>query len=445
MSVWWIFTIGTIVALGLVLSLLGFLLYHQRVKLLLIGRAESRYRNLFDSVSDLIYMHDLNGTILEVNQAAVSYFGVTRDHLIGRNIREFIHPRAMHGWEAYRSCLGGQEGVAVGIVPLVVGHRHLELFEYRSHLAREDRITASTLVHGIARNVTDQIMHERMSRKSTQRLRQLLQSSRRMTERLAQLTQALFGAQEEERRRVALELHDEIGQLVAAVSVATEHARHLAEVQVSDDRKRRLDAKLDDIRSLAETVIARVRMVSKELRPPNFTALGLVASIEALVSEYTDRTGIRVELTSDPESDQLPESTKINLFRIVQEALTNVARHAHGVTSVHIELLRQDHDHSFMLRIQDDGQGFDVARVMAAAAGSTSSEHNSGTNGDRIHLGLVGMQERARLIGGAFSISSAEVRNQAAYGGATVPVTSQVGTTIEVVVPVRDAQQHDGS
>lgn len=212
-----------------------------------------------------------------------------------------------------------------------------------------------------------------------------LTESRRTEELLRALTHRVIQVQEAERGRVALELHDHITQpLVAALF----HSEALAAQLATHQGPARREALR--LRRLLGATAREVERISRDLRPGVLEQLGLVAVLRTTSREFTERTGVPVQLTGDPLASRLPDDWELALFRILQEALKNVERHAraHHVSvaltrsDVHVELL-----------IKDDGKGF------------AAKQHAVRRKGKRV-LGLLGMRERAAFVGGTFSVES---------------------------------------
>jgi signal transduction histidine kinase len=182
--------------------------------------------------------------------------------------------------------------------------------------------------------------------------------------------------QEEVARRFSHELHDELGQALTGVKA------NVSALQRSPDK-----ARIEDCLRLIDQAIQNVRDMSQLLRPTILDDFGLDAALRSLTESFAQRTGIRVEYKSDLDGRRLPEQAETNLFRIAQEALTNVARHA-GATAVSVELLARGGE--ARLTIRDNGRGFDFAGQRRAPG-----------------LGLAGMKTRARGCGGTLNLESA--------------------------------------
>jgi signal transduction histidine kinase len=213
-----------------------------------------------------------------------------------------------------------------------------------------------------------------------------------------QLLRKLISAQEEERQRIALELHDEAGQALTSLLVglkAVERADSLARVHtLTSDLREVVGRTLDEIRDLA-----------LELRPRVLDDLGLIPALAHYVSSCRARFGLQAEfVTTGTDNQRLPPEVETTLYRIAQEALTNVARHADASQA---SVVLQRRDGAVVLVIDDDGVGFDVAQVMASRQ-------------EMERLGLYGIEERASLVGGRLTVES----------------SPGAGTTVSVEIPL---------
>ena len=206
------------------------------------------------------------------------------------------------------------------------------------------------------------------------------QQNRRDLERLSA---RLVSAQEEERRSLARELHDAVGQALTAIKMEMGVALRGVD---ADSRAR---ASLEEARALAESTLQNVRDLSQLLHPSMLDDFGLPEALRAHLRSFSSRTGIRAQLTHERMDDRLPPELEVCVYRIVQEALTNVARHS-GASSCTVSLVRRD---GFLhLAVEDDGKGIagNVPRAVDARRG----------------LGLIGMRERAQALSGTFHIEN---------------------------------------
>ena len=198
--------------------------------------------------------------------------------------------------------------------------------------------------------------------------------------RLQHLSRRLLAVQEEERRHLARELHDEFGQLLATITVQLHAARDVAGTSARP--------RLDECLTLLDQAGAHVRSMALELRPTMLDTAGLDATVRWLAAQHQQQTGIATQVVG--HLHDVPPDLAIACFRVVQEALTNVVRHARA-RHVWIELSQRES--ALALVVRDDGVGFDVSSTLAQAAALG-------------HLGLLGMRERVQILGGSLVVES---------------------------------------
>lgn len=233
----------------------------------------------------------------------------------------------------------------------------------------------------------------------------LLAEAQIMQEQLSSLSQQILTAQEEDRVRVSRELHDEIGQLMAAIDINLTVLKREFQGIPSN-----LDRRIDVIRGLTQDVLTRIRKVLKDLRPVVLEGVGgtgsggkagILEPLRRLCDEHTNLTGIPVSFLEDEAVEQLSEQHKIALYRIVQESLTNITKHAHAQHAV-IEMTEDRDDGTgetyLDLAIQDDGVGFDPDSERLGP-------HNKLKAAER-RFGLLGIRERVKSFGGTCTIAS---------------------------------------
>jgi signal transduction histidine kinase len=212
---------------------------------------------------------------------------------------------------------------------------------------------------------------------------QLLKAANEQREQLRALSAKLVEAQETERRAIARELHDEIGQVLTAVSTDLQAVQHSRKPETRATR-------LKDSIALVDDALTRVRDLALDLRPALLDDLGLVAALEWYIERQAERSGFEPGFIVDPPEMRLDPNLETTIFRVAQIALANVARYAQAK---HVEVELHRRDSMLEMVIQDDGVGFDVPSALARAAQGES-------------MGLLNMQERVRLAHGKLEIDS---------------------------------------
>lgn len=239
---------------------------------------------------------------------------------------------------------------------------------------------------------------EQRVRQRTKELEERDRQLREQNEERSALLAKIITTQEEERKRIARELHDEVGQSITSLMIG------FRVLETQDPEKMRQG--IAELKRLSAETLDEVRHLALELRPSSIDDLGLIAALKQYIREYSEKFGVNAEFqASGFEGKRLRPEVEIALYRIIQEALTNVTKHS-GAKKVSV--LMGIRNSSIVAIVEDNGKGFDVRSVLA----SKTTERK---------LGLYGMQERASLIGGVLTIESAP--------GA--------GTTVFIEVPLK--------
>jgi PAS domain S-box-containing protein len=324
------------------------------------------FQTTFDSAAVGITLYDLSGRFLLANSALCETLGYGEEHLLRKSLREIAHPDDLaRAAEFERQVLAGQLK-RYGV--------EMRLFHRKGHVVWgvlsvalvQDREQAPLYFIGQILDIS--------ARKAMEQ--ELIESRGRLRELAAHHD----AVREEERKRIALEIHDELGQLLTALKMDIS----LLRMQFGADAE--LGRRTGDMRELVEKTIGVVRQVASNLRPAALN-LGIVAALEWLVEDFGQRTGIAYELNLSGGEIHLDDTRATAVFRIVQESLTNVMRHA-GAASVAVSLKR-DGD-ALLLEVRDDGRGFDQDAVRHGPS-----------------FGLLGIRERVRVLGGSLSIEAA--------------------------------------
>jgi two-component system, NarL family, sensor histidine kinase UhpB len=316
-----------------------------------------------------IWIADGEG-IVYANSAAAELVGApSAEALVGVSIYAMVHDDAHDDLRRKLDLAQARLG-HLGSLPARLVCLHGEM--------REVEIGLGALPdHG--RTSVQMVLHDVTERR---RLIHDLEASRRL---LRRLSANAVEAREEERRRIARELHDELGQSLTAMKMDLVDCGSGMGWDGDNPKLANLLARIDEI-------MASVRRLASDLRPQILDDLGLGDAIEALADDFSKRQDTKVRLRIHDLGDALDERVTIALYRMVQEALTNVARHARA-TLVSIELRR--HAGQVVLEVQDNGVGMPES----APGSAQDAEHN--------HFGVLGMQERTDMLGGDFEIGNA--------------------------------------
>ncbi len=226
----------------------------------------------------------------------------------------------------------------------------------------------------------------------------LLKESNRLQRQMRLLSRQIISAHEDERKKISRELHDVIAQTLTGINVRLATLKRDAAVNTKG-----LAGNITKTQRLVEKSVQIVHRFARELRPAVLDDLGLIPALHAFLKSFSERTGVRARLNGFPEIEQMDSVRKTVLFRVAQEALINVSRHAEA-THVGISFRRAD-GHACM-DVHDNGQSFNVPSVMHANRGR--------------RLGLIGMRERVEMVGGTFLIESSPGK----------------GTTVSVCIPI---------
>ena len=330
-----------------------------------VRKNEEQLRDVIDTIPVIAFISMPDGSNEFTNQTWQKYTGLSVKDTAGWGWGSTVHPddiaRHLEKWRAavsagttfdnaarYRGADGQYRWFLVRAVPLR---------DERGNLLRW---------YGVLMDIEDRVHAEQTLRKSADRL-QLL--SRRLLE-----------VQEEERRHLARELHDEFGQLLATITVQLHAAKTLA-----GESARSI---IEECISILQRAGDEVRSLALELRPTMLDTAGLDATLRWLASQHEQRTGIATEVVG--HLNEVPGEVAIAAFRVIQEALTNVLRHAQAQ---HIWIELSQSDGAVELLVRDDGVGFDVPKTLDWAA-------------NRGHLGLLGMKERVQILGGHLEVDS---------------------------------------
>ena len=354
--------------------------------------ADERARNTIDGIPVQIWSGPADGSIDFCNRQWRTYTGLNHADLQGDKWQRILHPedrdRVLAAWHnavatgarfeqeaRHQAADGSYRWFLVRAVPTRNAHGQIERW------------------FGANTDITDRRVAEEARRRSEKALGQSL-------DRLRALTGKLMSAQDEERRRIAQLLHETTAQNLAGLKMLLTRLHRTSTSLTADDR-----AVIDESVDLADRMMSEVRTLSYLLHPPFLDETGLLSAIRWYADGFTKRSGILVELDLETTLARLPRDLEVTLFRVVQEALINVHRHSDSHTA-HIRL--RVRKRTLVLEIEDDGKGMSPDTL----ASFTS-------DGSTLGVGLAGMRERMKQLGGLVEIVSIER-----------------GTTLRVILPL---------
>jgi signal transduction histidine kinase len=318
-----------------------------------------------------------------------------------------------------REALIKQAGIffAVAITPIEKTHRSAR--EATAHLKKFIETLSQRTVELAASNlelsleIAQRKAAEEALKKSERHYSLLLERSDHLQEQLRQLSRQILSAQEDERKKISRELHDVIAQTLTGINVRLAALKKEAAVNTKG-----LDRNIARTQRLVEKSVNIVHQFARELRPAVLDDLGLIPALHSFVKLFSKRTRIHVHLKVFAGVEQLNTAKRTVLFRVAQEALTNVSRHAQAErVEIHIQRLPD----CICMKIKDDGKSFKVDGVLQGKGGK--------------RLGLLGMRERLEMIGGHFNIESAPgkgttITAKISPGKLTRPLTKSAVTNI---------------
>jgi PAS domain S-box-containing protein len=339
-------------------------LYHEQSQTsALLAASEGKYRRLFELASDAIWANDLRGKIIIANRASAELMGDRIEEMIGEDVRMFLPPEGLVTARAIR-----QDLLAGKTIPQ----------PYEQRLVRKDKAEVILMVStSLVRSGDEPVIFEHVARDVTK--------ERRMQDNLRHYVQQITRTQEEERNRIARDLHDDTAQALYALTRSLDnYTRSTANLPAETT------VFLKGLDEQLRAVLQSVRRFSQELRPPMLDDLGLMSALRWLVNDMQKRCGIDASIEITGPQVRLPQHAELVVFRIVQESLRNVEKHAAASVvrvSVHFN------PDKMRISVSDNGKGFKLKGEL----GELPREGR---------LGLVGLEERARLVGGSLKIES---------------------------------------
>ena len=318
-------------------------------------------QSVLDATADSIFAKDPDGRYVMVNETAAALAGIDREAIIGNtDAQMWPGSRALLNVNHDREVMARSRPIAVERSADIDGETRQFVVTKSPWFGEDGRILG---VVGISRDITEQ---------------------KRSTAERDDLIRRLMAAEEEERLRIARELHDQLGQDVTGLSLGLKELEGMLDGPAALER-------VAWLRSLTDRIGRELQRTAIELRPTSLEDLGLSEAISSHVSLWSARFGIKCDVhVDDLEGLCLPDDASLTIYRCVQEALTNILKYA---SAHYVSVVARRHSEDLRVIVEDDGIGFDIGAVTASKGG-------------RRGLGLAGMRERLGLIGGRLNIES---------------------------------------
>ena len=325
--------------------------------------SEERYRELFENARDAIWLHDLEENIVAANRGCTVLTGYSSEELSSLKAGNLFDEGCVENIKAMEE-------------PLLKGEPLGRLSEAK--IARKDRREAFVQLSTSPVFSNGQIV-------GFQHIARDITEQKRMQENLHFYLQQVTRAQEEERKRISRELHDDTIQALVVLSRQLDACASSKEGLSEDNRLR-----LEELRQQANNIIQGVRRLSQDLRPAALDSLGLLPALEWLATAVAEYSGIATKVNVIGSERRLPEEVELVLFRTTQEALRNVWRHSQATEA---KIAVEFDERKTRITVSDNGKGFNLPKALGDLARDGK-------------LGLAGMQERAQLIGGTLTAQS---------------------------------------
>jgi len=337
-----------------------------------LRRSEERFRILFQTAGSVIILLSPAGRVLEFNAEAERVTGWHHLEALERSFLRFFVPEAHQ-----QAAKAGMERVLAGAPPrsfelplkLRTGGERLFLWNVSRQLGEDGQLLG---VIAVGQDITGR--------------KRMEEDLREAAERLRLLTSQIFTTQESERRRISRELHDELGQSLTVLKLNIRSVgRRLPETSAQQQD-------LEDIAAYVDEIIEGVRRLSRDLSPAILEDLGLTPALKYLVHEFRKHYNITYDFDFEDLNHLFPGEAQIIIYRIFQEILTNIVRHAQASN---VSLAIRKKGGAVLLQAEDNGRGFEVANILRRGTGTAG-------------LGLTSLAERAKMLGGTLKIESRE-------------------------------------
>ncbi len=344
--------------------------------------SEEKYRDLYDNAPDMYHSVDRNGIIIDCNETEARMLGYKKEEIIGKPIIYFMTEESKKAQAEF--------------FPNIEKYSFVQV--ERDFVRRDGSVfTASLNVYVEVDEKGNFVRTKTIGRDITYR-KKIEEELRKSKEALRKLSVYLQNARENERREIAKEIHDELGQSLTALKLSLSWIKK----RIFDES---LKAKLDESISIVNALIREVQNISNRLRPSLIDYLNLQDAIKWQIKEYSRNTSLTFNLDLTDDSLDLSKEVSLALFRIFQEALTNIARHSNA-TEVNVKIFKSNG--SILLSVKDNGVGISEEKIKSPDS-----------------FGLMAMRERAYSINGTIDIRRA----------------SEGGTEVIISVPIKNNEQ----
>ncbi len=370
----------------------------KRAHAVALRRSEAQFRTVSETTSSAIFIVR-EGRFLYCNSSMIAISGFEKERFGNFFIEDIVQPDEL--------------SLLQSVLEKLRKHPD-EKFQLELHVIPREGIVKSLMctlgtidygtylgILGTAVDITDRRKMENELRESRVHYEELFNRANIMQGELGRLSREVMKVQEDERKRISRELHDEIGQLLTAVTINLEILKRTASTMT-------YATTLNDTARLVNQVFESVHQFSSELRPTVLDELGFISAVRWYTKNFQERTGIRLYLNIEQNAESLTDDQKAMLYRVVQESLTNVAKHSQA-KNVNIDTIMTDS--TLTMKIEDNGKGIPIEILMS-----------DGRNGKG--LGILGMRERVRIAKGEFIVDSKK----------------GMGTTIRVQIPLNGRQ-----
>jgi PAS domain S-box-containing protein len=375
----------TITSLLIVIAALLTIIRYRKKMERVLRESEERYRDFYENAPDMFHSLNKDGIVIDCNETGARMLGYRKEEIIGRPISDFF--------TAQTKKIDDEEFPKLK-------HRRVHLDREREFVRKDgSTFTASLNIYTEVDDNGELVKTKAIARDLTERRR--VEELKKSREQLRSLSAYLERAREEEKKRIARQIHDELGHALTTLGLDLSWLSS----RLSRDRDGldidTLRLRTQAMSELIDATVQTVQRISSELIPGVLDHLGLSEAIKWQVDKFRERTGIKYSMSIDPENIMLDQSSSLTVFRIFQETLTNIIRHA-DAEEVHVGL--KESDSTLELEIKDNGKGIEMSQISSPES-----------------IGLIGMRERARILGGRVMISGSPGE----------------GTTVKVFIPLQ--------